>query len=673
MDAKIRWIKTLLLCWLLSSLHLWAQQDSTSTLPKQQDDKTRMKTDSLLLEDIGKDSLKKDSLRPLPLFEPLHQHGSISLLNFPSVVQVNRRDYQQQNYTELADIIEQNLPGAFPLHLGYYGQNNQLILYGGSIRDNAVLFNGRPLNDVTLGAFDLQQYPPEFLENAEILRGSDAVIVADNASGFVLNLQEPRYNTKNPYTRLWYSQAGYGFISSDGVYSQNVAPNLNLTLGYRRLSGNGRYRNQFVDSWNVRGLLRWNISPRTNISLVELFSNHGNGTNGGVDTTETIDINDDISANVLFPTMEERVFRHDATLSFSSYIAEDSTTALFATLYGSHALWERNRDEGLALHAGDSARLMTIGNNRFGATMRFEQQLWKGMILRIGGESDYQSADISVYSEGTKALHLAAFGHMQYNLSDVLRLRGGIRPRFDRDKFTLAVGGAIDISVHSHFEICADISRSDRLPTLVEGWSRDREHQTFMLAELRFKDTLTTVSFSAFSRFVENPLLATPRYADSTVQILITRFHNGESRNTTGAVLSASTLLKTIRISAFAQSYFTSINGNSVRRLPVIYGGIRAQYEYTYGSSLLFAGFSLKARTVFDGEEYLPQNWSYIPAPLEQNAAFNGMDGFAGARLGNAFIKISVQNIFGSSYTTLSTFPQLDRNIRLSVAWTFFD
>lgn len=43
------------------------------------------------------------------------------------------------------------------------------------------------------------------------------------------------------------------------------------------------------------------------------------------------------------------------------------------------------------------------------------------------------------------------------------------------------------------------------------------------------------------------------------------------------------------------------------------------------------------------------------------------------AQLGNATVKLAMGNVLSAYYATLSTFPQLDRHITLSVGWSFFD
>lgn len=291
--------------------------------------------DSLLVGDSVR--VQKAPTPQVPLFVPMHDHGSIVERGSEPTIRVHRYDIQRSFYTSFDELLESRLP-AFSLHQGYYALPNTFRVLGGGARDNAILFlNGRPLNDVSTSILPPNFYPTEFMQQAQILLGSEAVVAADNSSGMAMNLQEPRYNAKTPYTRLWYSEGANGYISSDGTLSQNIAANVNMTLGFRREAGDGRYLNQAIDSWNLRALFRWNLSERTNISIVELFTNRAMGLNGGVDTSGTIDANDALSAQVQYPLLNQRVITHDLSSTLSTILREDSSARFQLCAYYSHS------------------------------------------------------------------------------------------------------------------------------------------------------------------------------------------------------------------------------------------------------------------------------------------------------------------------------------------------
>ncbi|MFM7775042.1 MAG: hypothetical protein ACKO9V_09470, partial [Candidatus Kapaibacterium sp.] len=93
----------------------------------------------------------------------------------------------------------------------------------------------------------------------------------------------------------------------------------------------------------------------------------------------------------------------------------------------------------------------------------------------------------------------------------------------------------------------------------------------------------------------------------------------------------------------------------------------------TIGASVLTAGAMTRFHSAFDGETFVPMNWMTGDATERQEAAIGGLDLFASAKLGNAWVKLRFQNILSNTFTTVSTFPVPVRNFSLSVAWSFFD
>lgn len=628
--------------------------------------------DDLLNDDLLNDSTTKKVEKKLPVYSPMRNHGSISLLGYKANDSINKRDIQLLNYTGMHSILEQRLP-AFPLHLGYFGLYNQLAVLGATHRDNTLLFNGRSLNDGSYGTALLEQYPMEFFEQAEILLGSRAVLFADNSSGMAINMAEPRYNTKDPYTRIWYSQGGYNFIASDGIYSHNMARNLNVTVGFRRQSGDGRFANQALDSWVLRALVRWNISERTSLSFTHIFTNHYNGTNGGINRALSPNFNDEVTAQVMFPSNNERVYRHDATLSFSSYLAEDSSSAVYATAYASNNQWERERTRDLAVNEFDSTKVSSMTNLRLGATLRYEQRLWSGMLIRAGGETEIVNASGSSYTEKANFGRLSAFGLLEQRIGNTITIGGGLRTKWERERIAISLGGNITIALTEQWKFTGDLSQSSRLPSLAEGWQLNRENTTLALAELKYNDSLYSYGIMGFARYIDNPILATA-IRDSTERIITTKFSNASSRQALGLSFFGTYGIGRFNFRASGIIQSTILNGQDESRLPLLYSTVSGAYDiFNSSTSRVFFGVQLQGRTTFMGEEYYAHTMSYVPSQVQQDAGINGLDIFAGAKLGNAFIKVELQNILSSYYTLVSTFPRIDRNIRLSVAWTFFD
>ena len=73
------------------------------------------------------------------------------------------------------------------------------------------------------------------------------------------------------------------------------------------------------------------------------------------------------------------------------------------------------------------------------------------------------------------------------------------------------------------------------------------------------------------------------------------------------------------------------------------------------------------------GEYFVQATRNYIPYAKKSGYQYNGLNAFVTTRLGNAFIRLSYENIFDRGSYFVPVYPQLDRNFRLSVSMSFFD
>ena len=199
-------------------------------------------------------------------------------------VTIDKNHTQWQDYTGFPDLLAERLP-AFPLFLGLQGAYNHLSILGANPRDVAVMMNGRPMRNV---AFRVRPTLSSYRRNGRTNRSvsrSDAVLLANNASGAAINIQEIRHNTKSLYTRIWYQQFGDQFTAADVDASYNIAPNLNLTLGARTQKAGRIYNNTASSLWNARMILRWNLSSTASISFSYLLTQQRVTANGGLQVT----------------------------------------------------------------------------------------------------------------------------------------------------------------------------------------------------------------------------------------------------------------------------------------------------------------------------------------------------------------------------------------------------
>lgn len=664
----------------------------------------------------------------IPLFAPFRPHGRLFMTSTQAFVTIDKNHIQWQDYTGFPDLLAERLP-AFPLSLGLQGAYNHLSILGASPRDLAVMMNGRPMRNVALGATYLEQIPPEMAEQTEVFLGSDAVLLANNASGAAINIQEIRHNTKSLYTRIWYQQFGDQFTAADVDASYNIAPNLNLTLGARTQKAGRIYNNTASSLWNARMILRWNLSSTASISFSYLLTQQRVTANGGLVTTATANV---VNSLTLFNEFQENTLRHDLTLTGSGYLTRDSSIA--ATL-SAYTTWDGRALERASLQGSNAANGQASGgviiapdetiiqstttNVSIGATGRIETHvsLFSALeaTLLAGGNIALHSIPESIYwsdSARKNNAHvqtqpeLSAFGRLGFTLLKSLDVSGGARLTVLGKRTELALGAKASLflvrSTTASVQFWGDLSRSFRLPSPSDDGAAAYSNMTLLseshvlgLAGLRFRSETAQSSFSAdilaFGRFITDPIVYDTanipftnvvRFADSVkmypnTTLATVRVYNGASRAAFGASVNANWHAKNmvfgggLVLSGFANLMLSQTDGKPDGRFPLLYAGATVQYEYGFGRDVLRAGVRVRMTTPFVGERFSPMLWSYLPSSAEQGLAGNGIDIVAGAEVfGSLNIRLTYQNALNSTAFTVAGYPQYPTVLRFTVSAT---
>jgi len=633
-------------------------------------------------EQILSDSVSVEKSVPLdtiPPSNPLVSHGSLFTLTENNTTKISKQDIQYINYANFPDILKRKMR-QFPLFTGGYGEFNSFSIFGGNPRNISVAFNGRAIDDFAFSTLNLSQIAPEFMENAEILTGTDAIIYSNDASSALINLQEIMYNTKYPYTKMWISEANFDYISADGIFSQNFTKNWNFTFGFRTQTSSGRYENSWLDSWNVRALLRWNPSDRTSISLVDYFTNQGFGTTGGIENTGE-DYCDDLIAFPIYEQVDERVFRHDLTLSLTSILDKDSSHAISGSIFLSNSDWDRRRSIDMLISESDSSLFYSNSTFFVGANAKYENNLLEFTKLTIGGDFRYIALDGTDYIESFSGLSASAFGRLKLNFTKDLSLSGGIRLKAQHEKYAASLGGKIEYNLSHDILISADISYSERFPSASEGLSLNNEKNFLGLFRFIWESKESSLSFTAFGRQVFSPLMAEPVYNTSGL-LINTQGYNSTDITIAGATLEVTTTLTEslllnadkLIVGGWANIQLSMGDDSSNKRFPVFYGGMELYYELEIGRSQARIGASIELLSSFKGESFFPIKRTYFASDIEKGFSTNGTELFATARLGsNAYVKLSLENPLSQCYYYIPIHPMYEMNFKLSVSWSFMD
>ncbi len=609
---------------------------------------------------VASDSNATDSMyvRPLPF------HGALSAFGVIDPLRTFTRDsIAALPYRTLEDVFDWRSP-SYTLSSGLFGDWNVPTLFGERVRDHAVRADGFPMQSFVNGLFPPAMMSPEFMERMDLLIGTDAAIIAGASSGTAYWFQQPWYDTRTPYTRVWYCQSAYDFLATDGVLSQNVAPNINATVGFRRMVTPGRFPNQWLDVWNTRALVRWNASPSLNFSLVHRFANWGIGTNGGVDPLASEDPTNERTARVMYQSLDERLFRHDLELLVSN--VRSRAEILSGGLAFQFEEWNRYRPRELAIER-DSSQHVRWRNDRVIAFMRWEQQLGSQISILAGAEGSITVATGSTYTAafvGSNRYQSAGFGYVRWK-STPIAVRGGARFILARGELSPIVGAAIRVgdSVHA---FSLDVSRTIRLPSTVEGLLSP---ENAWLAMVRLETVIASgyrLAATGYWRHYANPIVGEPITRNDT--ILGATYINASPMQRSGLVVESQWMHGQFRV---APQLVLSFVG--ARELPFLYAGCSLGYTHSIGRNRIGGELFLRIRTRVGAARFIPQSWAYLQSDALLPAATDGGSVMLWAQLGNATVKLAISNILSAYYATLSTFPQLDRHITLSVGWSFFD
>ncbi|MCS6999655.1 MAG: hypothetical protein NZ481_02060 [Candidatus Kapabacteria bacterium] len=599
--------------------------------------------------------------RDTSLWQPLPIHGALSAVGTVEPYRsFTRPAILTLPYRTLEDVLEWRTP-AYVLSTGLAGDWNIPLLFGERPRDAQVYFDGVSAISGAVGLFPPSMLMPEFMEQVSILIGADAAVLAGANGGTAYWVQQPWYNTRTPYTRVWYCQSAYDFIATDGVFSQNIAPNLNATAGFRRLTSPGRYVNQWLDGWNTRALLRWNISPRLNLSLVHRFANWGLGTNGGVNTALSDDPTNERTAIVEYPRLDQRLFRHDLQLVATE--AHDggvrsASLAVRAEEWNVYRppQWTDGSTVPVAVRWHTTALL---------AAARWEERFDSSLAAIGGAEGLLERGTESMLSNGLSLWQVAPYAFARWRSGHGMEIRGGARVVLRNGTVYPIVGVAAQAAI-GPVTASLDGVLSVRFPSQVECACRPERVQLVLLG-LAWGGSSDSIALRAFVRRRANRLESIPLLRGDTIVSVHTQ-NAAQSALESGITIETAWSLFGVE---FRPSLVASFEGGN--RLPLFYSAASARYVYPVGRNRLSAELFVRARTAVRATRFIPHVWGYVDGTEWSTLAFDGFTLALSAELGNAVVKLAVGNLLSAYYATLSTFPQYDRHITLSVAWTFFD
>jgi len=608
-------------------------------------------------QSLSNDTLKININDTLKIF-PSRFHGSV--VDYQSII--SKREINYDNFYSTSDIIFKR-NSYYKLDLGFPRHNTYFSAFSGNARDNSVCYNGVRLSRVEYDYSEINRISPEQFENIEILEGSDAVLLTGKS--VAINFQEKIYNTASPFTKFWYSQSGYELIASDGQLSQNITSKLNYAFGFSNLGADGRYTNQGIEHWQVRSTLRYNLDSINSISLNYIFNNKKYGLNGGVDENAANPGNE-FETNVLFNNFRERNYTTDLILTASSH---SYTSKYLFNLYFSHQenqLRFENDDKILQIKPEGKSIYNTF---LYGTNFLVDYHLLPFLNLIIGATIEQTSIEENTFTQSFDKFSGNSFVKVKIPVSDIINLSSGIRyeRKFDYDLLSYAARISLNF-INSRHEL--DFSKFQILPNLSQGLTRATETNYLFLLNSYWN--YLNIKSTIFYRRTNNPLIA--RLSLNKNYVIYSDDCDCNSRNSFGiSIFWSDKFFDKIYLDTKIVSQYSETNNHQELYYPLFYSNLAAAYEYIVGKSILKAGLEAEIYSPIKGLHFYPISKDFVETDVKGEWLGNGLNVFAALKLGNAYLRLSFENILGQYYYRVRNYPMLDRVFHLSVTWSFND
>lgn len=621
-------------------------------------------------DSLGNPTQTMDSLEIEEIYS-VHNHLGNYGIEESQLIQKN--SIQKINYYTLNDILYEKL-NIYPLTTGSLASTNNFQIHGARI--NEFQMNGRALRS-GLSSFNGFFISPEAFETIEVLTGIDAVLMSNNASGAVLNVQERRFDTKDPYVRIWIGEGMEDFNGADVVLSQNFAPNWNGTIN---ISGTGDpyfYQNSGFEAWKLHSKFRHQLSDNSSFSFAFMHDHKIEGLFGGLDPNLSLDPNrifstDPVDAVSLFSSTNRREIRNELNFTFSSLL--DSTgNKINITAYYSNSELRNLRSEEFQSDSLDP--LFYINSNNYAGFNAFiKNDLSNNFDYLSGLFIDYEQISFTPYTNNQSNLDLGAYSKINYNISSKTRLGGGIRTGLNNDNFFINIGFEINQNLLSH-QLKFDISRSN---LLINNYLTQNKIEDHHLAKFSINDSSHIYGIEAFYRRISNDVYYT-RIESEPKTINLQENISDNSRYGVSAYFNKEFKTNIIFdsdafwIKLFLNTNLSTINDQQLEELPLLNGSIDFAYIFDIGRSSLKAGTKFQFTSGSNGLSYHPLFDQYYFYGQNIDPMLDLMDLYLIFKLGRAHLKLTVTNLLGSQNTYLAWYPVLNTNVRITASWTIID
>jgi hypothetical protein len=293
--------------------------------------------------------------------------------------------------------------------------------------------------------------------------------------------------------------------------------------------------------------------------------------------------------------------------------------------------------------------------------------------LITGEEISFNSFEKNNYFGNKSYFNFALFGLGKINLFEAIELSGGARYYNQFGNNAISIGAKIKIKIDSNRVFFGDISKSDRLPSVLEGKNINPEHHYLILAGLDWLIGNFKIELLGFARQVDLPINFAFPY-DTVSKSYQINYSNASNMRIFGFEGNFDYSIKQkIFFFSFVKAYFSQYNSEAKNVLPSLYSGIKSFYQIKAGKSILNLGLEYELLYGGGGMSYFPgYSANYF---IDDKAVLmgNGINLFAEGKLGEAYLKASFNNVLGQNYYFVPYYPELGRNFNFTFTWAFLN
>ncbi len=582
----------------------------------------------------------------------------------------------QWHWTDIRTLPElmSSLPGFYAFESGEEGASAYPWYLGSSNDGTQLSLDGTPAGSPLFPDRAVTMFPLEFIQGIELLRGPAAILL-----GTRWNLRTHQLASPEPRTGIRFVQSPFETIFTDGFYTQNIARSTTLTFGFQRRTSEGRFENAALNSWSLRGRVRYNATPWLNLMGSWQYDKTSRGINGGIDRSRSTTVFDEVTALVVEPDSYE--LRGATTLAFHAFADVLSDSLSLTRLTVTRTDEEREFNRPVASIYSPAMREYAISG---GSHVRLEQSLalpfltLRGMA-QLTSASTVDSTVLRAADRKATAYGVSIEGRFSSMIVPAIGLRMDNVPEGSRP----AIGASLGLNITDGLSVIAAYEQRALFPGLRESAWRD---SLVLVPASRPVGSERFMSLSASWRFSEDVIVSLEGFSRNQSDRLFYAADTTASGTPAVRVVYENVDVAGVQVSGrFGLGPFYVSAGMTVMEITAsalvekVHPPLWARWEVGWKERLFGDELGLQASlrgTFYDRYDGLSPDGRTGLFVLQSSTPVGRMtrlDGSVIMEIGNAFISLAWENILNTNYFKMATFPMSDRRFSLGVRWRFFD